>query len=98
PRAAGRAQTLNAAIAEHIVADDSEADGIGRARRAPVHVAGVQTNAVRPLEGVVLKDEVVAVIGRDEATLRIGEAVPGITEGDALHANVRLIRLRRRED
>ena len=80
------------------MADNVKTYRLRRARRCPVDVADVQPHAIGPLERIVFKDEVIAVVGRDQTSLRVGVAVSGIPKLDAFYADVGLIRLRRRED
>jgi hypothetical protein len=79
------------------VADNIKTYRLRRARRCPVNVTYVEPNTIGPLERIVFKDEVVAVIGRDQPSLGIWVTVSGIPKLNALHPDVRLVRLRRRE-
>ena len=75
----------------------SKPTGCGRARRGPIYIADVEADAVGPLEGVVLKDEVMAAVGGDQAALRNRKPVARVHKRDAFHADVGLVALGRRE-
>ena len=96
-RAAGAAKALDAAVAEGIAANDIETHRLRGARRGPVFIADVEADTVGPLERVVLKDEVVAAVGGDQAALRNRKSVARVHKRDAFHADVGLVALGGRE-
>src|SRR6185436_11081420 len=80
------ADTLDAAVAKRVATDDLRRPGM-RSTGTIAVAADIQPYAIRPFDGVVFEDPVIAAGQRDHAILRKRISISRVLEGDALYPN-----------